>query len=83
MIAIAVYADKDEISWGRFALDVAKNCFDQFEVYFYVEYPFPKINLVAILVFEMGAMENWGLMAYRKSSLFYNKDVSPIRWLRN
>lgn len=77
-IPIRVYAHKDEVSWGQFALDVAKNCVDHFETYFGVEYSFPKIDMVAIPAFAMGAMENWGLITYRKTALLYNKAKSPV-----
>lgn len=78
-VPIRVYADKDEVEWGRFALDVARHCVDYFEEYFAVEYVFPKIDMVAIPAFAMGAMENWGLITYRKTSLLYNKETTPVR----
>lgn len=77
-VPIRVYADADEVSWGEFSVEVARNCVDHFEEYFGIEYPFPKIDMVAIPAFAMGAMENWGLITYRKTSLLYNKESTPV-----
>lgn len=72
-IPIKIYADKEDLFAAKFALNVAKESLDFFERYFNIKYPFPKLDLVAIPSFAMGAMENWGLVTFRKSSLLYNK----------
>jgi puromycin-sensitive aminopeptidase len=51
---------------------VAKEALDFFENYFNHEYQFPKLDLVPIPSFAMGAMENWGLVTFRRSSLLFN-----------
>lgn len=71
-IPIKIYADKEDLFTANFALKVAKEALDFFERYFEIKYPFPKLDLVAIPSFAMGAMENWGLVTFRKSSLLYN-----------
>lgn len=71
-IPITIYADKSDIKNGRLAINVAKYALDFFENYFDIKYPFPKLDLVAIPEFAMGAMENWGLVTFRKTSLLYN-----------
>lgn len=76
---IRVYAADDETKWGKFALDVAVRCLKYFEKYFMIEYPLPKLDLVAIPSFAMGAMENWGLITFRKTSLLFDENVTPIR----
>jgi puromycin-sensitive aminopeptidase len=77
-LPIRVYAAKNEVSWVRFALQVARSCVEYFERYFDIEYPFPKIDMVPIPAFAMGAMENWGLITYRKTSLLYNEGSSSV-----
>jgi puromycin-sensitive aminopeptidase len=77
-LPIRVYAVEEEVSWGNFALSVAKHCVEYYERYFDIEYPFPKIDMVPIPAFAMGAMENWGLITYRKTSLLYNERSSSV-----
>ncbi|KAF9760951.1 putative M1 family aminopeptidase 1 [Nosema granulosis] len=78
-IPIAVYAHKDEKEWGRYALNVAVECLDFFEEYFGIEYPLPKLDLVSIPAFVSGAMENWGLVTFRKTSLLFKEGSSSLR----
>ncbi|WUR03657.1 endoplasmic reticulum aminopeptidase 1 [Vairimorpha necatrix] len=77
-IPIAVYADKSDIKNGKLALDVAKFTLDFFQDYFQINYPFPKLDLVAIPEFAMGAMENWGLVTFRKTSLLFNPKTDAV-----
>ncbi|EOB14095.1 M1 family aminopeptidase 1 [Nosema bombycis CQ1] len=75
-VPIGVYAHKDEKEWGRYALNVAVECLDFFEDYFGILYPLPKLDLVCIPAFVSGAMENWGLVTFRKTSLLLNESSS-------
>lgn len=77
-IPIRVYADKSEKHWGKFALSVATRCLKFYEEYFEVKYPLRKLDMVAIPSFAMGAMENWGLVTYRKTSLLFDETSTPI-----
>ena len=54
-----------------YALDIAKRSIEFFEDYFGVPYPLPKADHVAIPDVEgsIAAMENWGLITYRESSI--------------
>lgn len=45
---------------GRFALDVAVRTLELYDDFFRVPYPLPKLDMIAIMDFAMGAMENWG-----------------------
>lgn len=72
-IPIRIYSDKSDIEMGELSLEVAKHTLEFFERYFDIKYPFPKLDLIAIPEFAMGAMENWGLVTFRKTSLLYNK----------
>jgi len=82
-IPIRVYASKDEVQWGQFALEVATRCLDFFEKYFEIDYPLPKLDLVAISSFAMGAMENWGLITFRSTSLLYDEKTTSLRSKKN
>lgn len=52
-----------------FALDMATKTIDFYEEYFETEYPLPKSDHVALPDFSFGAMENWGLITYRETTL--------------
>lgn len=52
-----------------FALDMATKAIDYYEEYFETEYPLPKSDHVALPDFSYGAMENWGLITYRETTL--------------
>lgn len=82
-IPIRVYADKSEKQWGSFALQVATRSLRFFKDYFGAEYPLPKLDMVAIPSFAMGAMENWGLVTYRRTSLLFDEASTPIRSKKN
>ncbi|KAF7683664.1 Aminopeptidase M1 [Astathelohania contejeani] len=75
---IRVYTPLGLKSMGEFALNVAHECIKTFEEYFLIKYPIDKLDMVAIPEFAMGAMENWGLVTYRMSSLLYDPLQSGI-----
>ena len=52
-----------------FALDHAVKSIEFFDEYFGTAYPLPKSDHVALPDFSSGAMENWGLITYRESTL--------------
>lgn len=58
-------------SGGKFALDVAAKCLKYYQSYFKMPYPLPKLDLLAIPDFSIGAMENWGAITFRESRLLF------------
>ena len=50
---------------GKYALDIAVKTLPFYNDYFQIDYPLPKMDLIAIPDFAFGAMENWGLVTYR------------------
>ncbi|KAF5274559.1 hypothetical protein FQA39_LY07171 [Lamprigera yunnana] len=71
-ISVSVYAPPPYISQASFALDTAVSVTDYFENFFGINYPLPKQDLIAIPDFNMGAMENWGLITYRETAILYD-----------
>lgn len=64
---IRVYTTPGKKEQGRYALEVACKSLTFYERYFNIEYPLPKLDMVAIPDFSSGAMENWGLVTYRET----------------
>ncbi|XP_031564452.1 glutamyl aminopeptidase-like [Actinia tenebrosa] len=73
---VRVWAPPDDIEQARFALSEAKKILYYYEDFFQVKFPLPKQDLIAIPDFAAGAMENWGLITYRSTSLLYDEKES-------
>ena len=78
-ISVSVIAAPGKIDQTDFALEAAVNITDYYEEYFGVKYPLPKQDLIAIPDFGAGAMENWGLITYRETSLLFSPDKSSSK----
>jgi tricorn protease interacting factor F2/3 len=57
--------------YARFAVQEAKRYLGYFEEYFGVAYPLPKLDLIALSDFAIGAMENWGAITFRENAMLY------------
>lgn len=78
-VKIRVYAPKNKIEQGSFALEVAVKCLAFYGDYFQMSYLLPKLDLIAISDLDVGAMENWGLITYRESLLLVDsKNTSSV-----
>ncbi|XP_076160195.1 glutamyl aminopeptidase isoform X5 [Ptiloglossa arizonensis] len=71
-ISVSVYAAEAMLSQAKYAVNTAARTMDYFESFFGVHYPLPKQDLIAIPDFAAGAMENWGLITYRETSILYD-----------
>jgi aminopeptidase N len=60
-----VWSRPDAIDQADYALQIGPKLVSFFEGYFDIEFPLPKIDLVAVPDFDNGAMENWGLIIFK------------------
>ncbi|XP_017303049.1 leucyl-cystinyl aminopeptidase-like, partial [Diaphorina citri] len=72
-VSVSVYAPPDLLPQAKFALNTSTHMMDFYEEFFGVPYPLPKQDLIAIPDFGTGAMENWGLITYRETSILYDE----------
>ncbi len=83
-VNISVIAAKDKIGQADFALQSSTKLMDFYDEFFGVAYPLEKQDLIAIPEFGAGAMENWGLITYRETSLLYSPEetsTSAKQWI--
>jgi aminopeptidase 2 len=78
-VAISVYSTHETINQTHYAGLIARQALAQFESIFKVDYPLPKMDLVAIPDFSAGAMENWGLITFRTVALLYDVHHTTAR----
>ena len=60
-----VWARADAIEQSEFAREIGPKILTYFERYFNIDFPLPKLDMIALPDFGAGAMENWGLITYR------------------
>ena len=68
-VAIRVCSTPDKVALGAYGLDIAVKVLHYYNNYFGIPYPLKKLDLIAIPDFEAGAMENFGAITYRETTL--------------
>ncbi|GLC55634.1 hypothetical protein PLESTB_001009200 [Pleodorina starrii] len=69
VIPLAVWATEDKVDQLDTALEAGCVAVQTYEAALGVPYPLPKLDLVGLPNFEAGAMENFGAMFFRESTL--------------
>lgn len=77
-IPVRVYSTPGDEKFGQFAANLAARTLRFFEDTFNIEYPLPKMDMVAVHEFSAGAMENWGLVTYRVIDLLLDIENSSL-----
>ncbi|KAL3315531.1 hypothetical protein Ciccas_005833 [Cichlidogyrus casuarinus] len=77
-VLIRVFAPPGKKHCCDYALHIAKNSLPFYSQCFGVDYPLPKLDLIAIPDFAAGAMENWGLVTYRETALLIDPEQSSV-----
>ena len=75
---IRIYGVNGNSSKGAFALQFAADSLDFFEQYSGIQYPLPKLDLLAIPDFAAGAMENWGACTFREVLLYVDEATTSL-----
>lgn len=73
---VSIYTIPQKSGQAEYALDTAVKLLEFYQEYFGIPYPLEKLDLVAIPDFQAGAMENWGLITFRETSLLYDVATS-------
>ncbi|RWS22684.1 puromycin-sensitive aminopeptidase-like isoform X3, partial [Leptotrombidium deliense] len=78
-VTVRVYTPLGKKEQGQFALDFSLKALPYYSNYFKIPYPLPKLDLIAIANFAIGAMENWGLITFREMRLLFDPENSSLR----
>ena len=77
-ITVRTYATPANTELTKHGLDVAVRALEFFGDYFSVPYPLKKLDMIALPDFSSGAMENWGLVTYRETTMLADEKTSSI-----
>ncbi|XP_062873688.1 leucyl-cystinyl aminopeptidase [Trichomycterus rosablanca] len=75
---VSVYSVPDKKDQAHYALEAAAKLLQFYNDFFEIEYPLRKLDLVGIPDFLAGAMENWGLIIFRETTLLFGNHSSPM-----
>ncbi len=73
---VRVWARPEDMGQVDFALREAAENLLHLNEYYGVNYPLPKLDLVAVPDFDAGAMENWGSIFFRDAAIFTDQRSS-------
>jgi aminopeptidase N len=77
-VLIRAYATPDKANLLDFGLQIAVRGLEFLSDYFELPYPLPKLDIVALPDFAVGAMENWGIMTFREQCMLADPGSSSI-----
>ncbi|KAH9843290.1 aminopeptidase 2 [Teratosphaeria destructans] len=75
-LSIRLYTTQGLSARGAFAIDVAQRAVEYYSRIFGVEYPLPKLDLLAVHEVSDDAMENWGLLTFQTTALLFDEKLS-------
>ena len=82
-VPVRVCATPDKVELGHFALKTSEYAIKYYNHYFGIDYPFKKLDHIAIPDFEAGAMENTGAIVYRETALLADESTASDETLKN
>ncbi|KAJ3268582.1 hypothetical protein HDV01_002561 [Terramyces sp. JEL0728] len=75
-VKVSVYTPPGKTKLGEYALKVGVPILEYYQKVYGIDFPLPKLDMVAVPDFSAGAMENWGLVTYRDTALLYDPKAS-------
>jgi puromycin-sensitive aminopeptidase len=75
-VTVRVFTTPGKKHQAEFALQTAAKVLSFYNEYFAIPYPLPVLDLIAIPDFAAGAMENWGAMTFRETTLLVDPQHS-------
>ncbi len=75
-ILVRIVTTRGKKEQGKMAMVFTKQFLSYFQKYFKIQYPLPKLDMIAIPDFASGAMENWGAITFRETVLLYDPKTS-------
>ncbi|XP_028157781.1 leucyl-cystinyl aminopeptidase-like isoform X3 [Ostrinia furnacalis] len=80
---IRIWTRPELIEKANYALNITPKLLSYYEEVFGVPYALEKLDLIAIPDFSSGAMENWGLITFRETTLLFDEAESVPRDKQN
>ncbi len=77
-VQLRVWTRKPFIEQTNLAGLIGPQMLEFYEKHYNVNYPLPKMDLVAVPDFSAEAMENWGLITFRETSLLFKEGDTSI-----
>lgn len=75
-VAVRVAAVRGRAKHGAFGLAFGRKALEYSEDYYGIEFPFKKLDLIAIPDFAFGAMENWAAITFRENLLLHYPGIT-------
>ncbi|KAL1453821.1 hypothetical protein WDU94_010133, partial [Cyamophila willieti] len=76
-VPFRTFTHKDKLPEIELAAELGPKYLSFYEEYYGIKYSLPKMDMIALPDFASGAMENYGLITFRESSLFVDKGRTP------
>ncbi|HEX3891027.1 MAG TPA: M1 family metallopeptidase [Terracidiphilus sp.] len=77
-VTIRSCATPDKVALTPYSVEAAKFFLHYYNNYFGIPYPLKKLDLIALPDFEAGAMENFGAITYRETTLLLDEKTASL-----
>jgi tricorn protease interacting factor F2/3 len=74
-VRFRIFTPPGQSAMGRYGLALTPRVLEEYESYYRIPYPLPKLDLVCIAETSFGAMENWGAITFRDTRLLVDEST--------